>query len=244
MKISVILFISVLAYTTTFAQWGDNYIELSKSITTEELNITGFDKIDVSEDFKVYINFSDNEMVKIEANENLHDLIQVEKKGQTLKISTKSYSTANGKKSGVKERLVAYITARQLTQIRGNDDVEIELTDRLQSGKLSIQLDDDSTLNGHLDIQHLDVALDDDSALDITGSTRTMSVDADGDSIIEGLDFEVGQLDITLNEDSEVKLTVNGDIDLQANGDSYFYYRGDANFTRKRLRGDSEVRGY
>ena len=63
-------------------------------LTTETKNITGFDKIEVGEDFEVFIKFSNRaESIKIEANENLHDCIIVKKEGNTLKIDTKSYST-------------------------------------------------------------------------------------------------------------------------------------------------------
>lgn len=174
----------------------------------------------------------------------MHDLIRVEKVGGTLKIDTKSYNlgTGWGKKGGARERLVAYITAKQLTEIKGDEDVVIELEDKLYADKLTINLDEDCTLIGHLEVQNLVVELDEDSYLDIEGSTQTMEVEANEDSKIKGFDFVVGDLAIELNGDSEAKLTVNGDIDLRARGDSYFHYRGDGHFIRKRVIGDSEVK--
>jgi len=245
MKLSMLTFILTVIATSVFAQRGDNYIKLSENITTETKDIQGFDKIEVSEDFKVRISFSDTaEKVEIEANENLHDLIEVKKEGTTLKIYTKSYSTynGNGRKSGAKEKLVAHITATQLTEIKGDEDVVIVLEDKLIADKLTVKLNEDSKLEGYVDVKQLIVDLDEDSILEIEGNTQTMKVKANEDSMIKGYDLIVDDLSIELKEDSEAKLTVNGDIDLVARGDSYFYYRGDANFTRKRLRGDSEVK--
>lgn len=244
MKLSALILILCLTISTAFAQQRNNSIILSADITTESKDITGFDKIEVSEDFKVYIKISDGaEKVEIEANENFHDYILVEKHGKTLKISTKDYSTRSGvgKNRGAEERLVAYITANQLTEITAEEDVVIEIENELHADRLTIDLDEDCTLKAHLVIQDLIVRLVEDSELDIEGSAQTMTVKADEDSVIDGYNFEVGQLDIKLKEDSEVKLTVNGDIDLEAYGDSNFYYRGNATFTRKKLRGDSEV---
>lgn len=238
------LFISLLT-SNLFGQWGDNYIELSHDITKETKDISGFDKIDVSEDFVVYIRFSDqDEKVVIESNENLHELIDVRKEGRTLTIDTKSYSTRNkyGKKGGAKERLVAYISAKELTEIRGDEDVVIHLEEKLSADELTIKLDEDSTLKGHLEVQSLMVELNEDSVLDIEGSASKMNVKANEDSMIGSYDFTVGDLSMKLSEDSESRLTVNGDIDLRAKGDSYFYYRGNGNFTRKHLTGDSEVK--
>ena len=246
MKLSFLASLIFMFTTSISAQWGDNYIKLSETITTETRDIAGFSKVDISEDFVVYIQFSDTEeKVEIEANENLHDLIEVKKVGGTLEISTKSYSTSSGglgKRSGAKERLVAYITAKKLTEIKAEEDVVIELKDKLSTDKLTIILDEDCTLRGHLEVQNLKVELVEDSVLEIEGSAQTMKVEADEDCMIEGSDFIAGNLTIKLSEDSEAKLTVNGDIDLNATGDSYFHYKGDGNFTRKRLRDDSEVR--
>ena len=245
MRSSILTLILIAIVTSASAQWGDNYIKLSETITTKTKDITDFEKIDVSEDFEVHIRFSDTtEKVEIEANENLHDLIEVRKEGNTLRISTKSYSTSHGigRKSGAKERLVAYITTKKLTEIKGDEDVVIVLKDKLYSDELTIDLNEDSSLEGFIEVQKLIVDLEEDSTLDIEGSTVSMQVTADEDSIIEGYGFIVEDLAIELNEDSEAKLTVNGDIDLVAKDDSYFYYRGAGNFTRKKLRGDSEVK--
>ncbi len=245
MKQSILTLIFALFVFSLSAQWGDNYIKLSETITKETKNITDFDKIEISEDFKVFIRFSETvEKVEIEANENLHELIQVRQEGSRLIIDTKSYShrSGDGWKSGAKERLVAYITAKKLTEISAVEDVVIELEDKLYADHLSINLNEDCTLEGNLEVEHLDVDLNEDSVLDIYGSAKTMRVDANEDSKIEGLRFVVDNLDIDLNEDSEATLTVNGEIDLSAKGDSYFHYKGDAKFTRKKLRGDSEVR--
>ena len=246
MKLFSLLLVLSLTTSTALAQWGDNYIKLSHNITTENKNITNFDKIEVSEDFEVYIHISEEgEKVEIEANENLHDKIIVKKEGSRLKISTKSYSTSYNsrkKKNGAQERLVAHITARNLSEISATEDVKITLEDKLYAENLTIDLDEDSTLAGSIEAQNLVVLLDEDSVVDIEGSAETMRLAAHEDSTIKGFYFKVGTLEAKLTEDSVAKLTVNGTIDLRAKEDSYFYYRGDGHFTRKHLTGDSEVK--
>jgi len=165
----------------------------------------------------------------------------VEKKGNTLKIDTKSYST-RGKNGGARERLVAYITAKQLTEIKGEEDVVIELDDKLVGENLTIDLDEDAVLEGYIEVQNLTVKLNEDSTVDIEGSASNMDIEANEDSMVKGYDFEVGDLNVELSEDSEAKLTVNGTIELRARGDSNFYYRGKGKITRQRLTGDSEVK--
>ena len=246
MRVSFLLLALSFICSNTFSQWGDNFIELSKKVTTETRLVTDFDKIDISEDFKVFIHFSeDTEKVEIQANENLHDLIQVENDKGMLKIYTKPYSTKynnRSKKYNVKERLVAHITVKRLTEIRGDEDVIIVLEDEMKADRLIIELNEDSELEGYIEVNDLVVKLDEDSVLDIDGSAQYMKVKANEDSILKGFGFVVDNLDIELIEDSMAKLTVNGEIDLRAKEDSYFYHKGKGNFVRKRLTGDSEIK--
>ena len=246
MKLSILSLLLTTVVTCAFGQWGDNYIKLSENITTESKNMTGFDKIDVSEDFEVYIHYSEGaEKVEIEANENLHDLIVVEKNGETLMIYTKPYSMSSGTVwGGAPEKLVANITVNKLSEIRGDEDVIFVLEDKIYADKLTIDLNEDSELEGHLEVRELVVRLDEDSVLDVRGSAETMDVQANEDSTLKGMRFVTRDLSIELDEDSMAKLTVNGKINLRAREDSYFYFRGDGYFAKKRLTGDSEIKNW
>lgn len=245
MKTSLLTFILTVSLSSVFAQWGNNKINLSSNITTEVSEVTDFDKIEVSEDFKVYVRVSDApEEVKIEANENLHDLIQVKQKGRSIKIYTDpySYSYNSNKKGSAQEVLVAYITVKSLSEIEGYEDVLIVLEDKIQADELTIRLTEDCILEGELEVNNLYVKLTEDCVLDIEGSAENMEAQADEDSTIRGKQFIVNDLTLDLNEDSVAKLTVNGDIHLNAREDSSFSYRGDGKFIHKKLREDSEVR--
>lgn len=231
-----------LFFSAAFAQSWNNTITLSSNITTETIDITDFNALDVSEDFEVIVRMGEGpETIQIEANENLHELIDVRKVGSTLTISTKSYSTNN---EGANEQLKAYITVKELQKIKGSEDVVFILEDPIKTDDFRIELDEDSVLKGHLDVKHLVVYLDEDAEVDIDGTAEIMEIDTNEDSILKGYDFVVDDLKIKMNEGSEVKLTVHGAIDLRAKEDCTFSYKGNAEFTRKKLGEDSEVKSW
>jgi len=232
-----------LAFSTvTFGQWG-NTINLSSNITKETRDVTDFTKISATDDFVVYIKLSNTEdKVEIEANENLHEYIVVEKEGDVLKLSTKSYST-NSKK-GADEKLVAHVTAKRLTAISGDGDAEIKIINKISANSFSIYLDDDAVLKGAIAVKSLDVDMDDDAELEIEGSADTVDIDADSDSMIDGYRFVVNDLDIKLDGDSEARLTVNGKINITTRGDSEFTYKGNGTIEHKKVSGDSGINHY
>lgn len=240
----LILAVLFLSSTTVFSQRG-NYLKLSHKITTEEKNITNFTKIDAEEDFEIIIEIGQKESVQIEANENLHDYILVEKAGNnTLKLRLKNYSTwsNNRKNDGARERLTAYVTMKDLTTITASEDVTIELLDKLRTDNLTFDMDEDCTFDGEIEVNNLVANLDEDSQLNLKGSASTFELEAEEDSYVKGYKFVVGDLNVELGGDSEAKLTVNGNINLRARGDSNFYYKGNGTIIKQRLTGDSEVK--
>ena len=126
--------------------------------------------------------------------------------------------------------------------IEGEEDVVFELEDPLATDQLTIKLEEDCVLSGEIDVKELTAELREDSYLDLEGRVGELDLEASEDSSIKGYDLEVGDIKAELRNDSEAKLTINGNIELRANGDSNFYYRGNGKVVKQRLSGDAEIK--
>jgi hypothetical protein len=96
----------------------------SGEIVTQEMDFTGFDKLDVSQGFNVEVNQGDDFSVIIRVDDNLVEFLQVEKVGDTLKIGLEGdriYTTSN---------LKAEVTMPSLTGLEasGGSDVTVSGT--------------------------------------------------------------------------------------------------------------------
>jgi hypothetical protein len=96
----------------------------SGEIVTQEMDFTGFDKLDVSQGFNVEVNQGDDFSVIIRVDDNLVEFLQVEKVGDTLKIGLEGdriYTTSN---------LRAEVTMPSLTGLEasGGSDVTVSGT--------------------------------------------------------------------------------------------------------------------
>ncbi len=245
MKVSILTSIVLLFSLSISAQWGNNFIKLSENITTETRKFSGFKELNFSEDFKVFIEFSETDQnVQITANENLHALINVSQQGEALNFNLESYSTQSGncKKCGASEKLEVHITMSELKELTADEDVIINFENKLTTDELKIALTEDCVLRGEIETKRLELSLDEDCSVKFRGSTNDMKATIVEDSFFKGKDFEVESLKIFLDEDSFAKIKVSKDIDLVAKDDSIFYNEGNASFSRKRLLGDSEVR--
>ncbi len=173
MKISILTF-SLLCFTYCFSYSQWQKIKLSNKISTEEKDLTGFNKIDACCDFEVFVRFSKGkESVKIEANENLHPYIVAQKMGKTLKLGIKKGIGTYGKK-----QLSAYITVKEIMSFEGSGDVVFELENQLNTEDVSIKLAGDSQLSGKMKVKNLVAVLRGDSKLNLSGSANILELDA------------------------------------------------------------------
>lgn len=190
----------------------------SGNITTIEKDITGFDALDVSHDFKVFVQFSDTEeSVRIEADDNFAEYIIVEKIGSTLHISLKRIQNIRGKRT-----LNAFITTATLNNIEATGDSKVVLENELKAEQLKIDLRGDSQLQGPITANRLQASIGGDSKMTIDNMMQGESVilTVKGDSKFEG-SFDVTFIDALLTGDSQVNLMGEADeAKIEARGDS------------------------
>ncbi len=195
----------------------------SGNVTTFEKNITGFDALDVSNDFTVYVTSnSDAEGVRIEADDNFHDYIIVEKVGTTLRIGMERINNIRGKRT-----LNAYVSAKTLEQIEASGDSKVFLENKLQNEKLNIDLRGDSQLHGAIQVNVLQA--------DIRGDSKMTM-----DNMLQGDRFF-----LSLRGDSQFEGSVDvNEFDAEISGDSKVDLIGEAGSARMEVKGDSRVRSY
>ena len=128
LKKGLLLTFVLLLSTVTQAQKKEK-IKGNKNVTTQETPISSFSKIIVGEDFFIDIIEGESASVFIEADDNLHDVIQFNVADSVLSFKTTKNITSS-KKLSIK---VIYTTS--LKEIETNDDGEI-------SSLTSINLDD------------------------------------------------------------------------------------------------------
>lgn len=232
-----IIIISTLFLGIFFQACINETIKPSSVITTKEYDFSNFTSLDVSNDFKVYVSFSDDEeKVSIEVNENLLEHVVVELNNSNLEIRLKNNLNIRGN-----ETLNAYVTTSAIADFQASGDAEIYLNNKLISDNTSIKLSGDSRFDGILETTNLDANIKGDSYLKLVGFTDNLDINLSGDSKIERYGFSVKSLKIDLKGDSEGYLTVTESIDIKATGDSKFHYKGDATIVREDLSGDSKL---
>ncbi len=92
MKKHAALILLLLVTTLTFAQKREK-IKGSKIVTVSQKEVGDFDAIEVDDNLEVYLEKGEKNEIKIEADDNLHDIIGMDLRDKTLRLYTSKEST-------------------------------------------------------------------------------------------------------------------------------------------------------
>jgi hypothetical protein len=210
----------------------------SGNVITQEEVITGFDKVDISQSFKVDITQGENFSVVIRVDDNLVEYLNVVKQGSILKIGldpNRSYTILNA-------TMEAEVTMPEVVGLDLSGSSVANLSGFGSSKSLVVDLSGNSALLG--DIQAGDSRFDvsGNSSVTISGSGADLVVDASGSSDVDLTDFPGSDGIVDASGASTVTVNLSGRLDADASGSSDIYYLGDPQLGSIETSGSSNVR--
>lgn len=213
-KISIILLL-FLSTTLVLAQKKEK-ISGSKSVTTKEKKIGNFSAIEIEDNFEVSLERGEFPEIKIEADDNLMDIIDIEVSDKVLHIST----TKKVQKSKALKIKLTYTS--DLNTIVSRNDAIIKVIQEIQTDNLSIKTFDNS------------------KAL-VNANTKSFILQADGNSKVE-LNLKSEKTKIELSKNTELKsLITSNDFALDMYQKTKAKIEGTANTAVIRLENNAEL---
>lgn len=226
--------IAALALVVTSCKKG---IKPSDDVTIETRQLSGFNKLDVSDAMDVEVTFSTQEEVIIEANSNLHQYILTDVVNGTLKIRMKNNVRI---KSG--SEIKVYVSALAMESLLIEDASRVEFMNEAVATNFDMDVSGASTFQGGLTTDNLHLHAKGASRIEMWGSAADAEIEASGASNIGDYAFLISNyLNIDLSGASKAELTVDGTMDIKASGASRFNYKGSGVINDLDISGSSSV---
>lgn len=209
----------------------------STKITTTNFSASNITELDISDLFKVYVSFSETEeSVLVEANENIHSMIEIGKTGNRLTFRLKK----NSKISGTPV-LNVYIKTATLSRVIANGAASVEFENLLESTLLNMKIKGAAKVSGRIETDHLNADLSGAAELEISGFSDSFDIEAEDASEMSGFDFATNRLNAGLSNGSVISLVVNDKLEISANGASKVYFKGSGIIEKQNLSDASEI---
>ena len=198
-------------------QFGD--VTGSGTLVTQEKDFSDFTTIRARMGFQIEITPSSSYSVKITADDNVIDDVQVTKQGETLDISLKT-------------RIVG-----------GYESVTLKAEIRMPDlSKLHLSSGTRATVKGFHLSHDIELILSSGSRVEMEGSANNLTIDASSGSTLDLSEFRVHNANVELSSGSMATINLDGRLDADLSSGSTLHYIGDPTLGDIETSGDSTVK--
>lgn len=180
MKKNTALLLLLLVTTLTFAQRREK-IKGSKIVTTSIKEVGEFDGIEADDNLEVYLEKGEKNEIKIEADDNLHDIIGMDLREKVLRLYTSKEST-------IYKKLIVRVTyTSSLKQVIAKNDAVIYAIQELQLDDITFNTFDYSKLFLNVNSKKFTLFADDKSKTELNLKSEDATLQLSKNSSIKTL---------------------------------------------------------
>jgi hypothetical protein len=180
MKKSCILLLALLFTAATFAQKREK-IKGSKNVTVAKKEVAAFDSLELEDNIEVYLTKGTEVGVEIEADDNLHDVIQADIHGGTLRMYT------NKEISGAKKIAVRITYTGDLKSIIAKHQVLLYALTELEVDAIAIKNLDFSKSFLNVKAGTFSISLNDKTTAEVNIKAESTTIDLTKNAEIKAL---------------------------------------------------------
>ncbi|WP_299584385.1 head GIN domain-containing protein [uncultured Sunxiuqinia sp.] len=188
-------------------------------VTTEYREIGEFDKIKVSTGLKVMLVQSEKNLVKVVADENLHEVIRTELKRGELTV----FADARIKKS---RELLVTVEFTNLEELRSTAGAQVGSDGMLRIKRLVTKASAGSQQKLQLHTQTLEAKASAGSQIRLSGESREASLTASSGAQLNAEKLDVRQCKADVSSGAHIYVEVSEDFEGEASSGGQIYYSG------------------
>ncbi len=190
----------------------------SKVVTVEPREIENFENIEISNNIELFLSKSDKASLEIEADDNLHEVINISQNGTTLIIYA-TQEVSSFKKLSVK---IFFTDDFKLLTARGNSNITA-LTD-LELPNLTIKLEDNSRLFATVKTDNFILNANDKSKSEFNVTAKDSKIELNKNATLKAL---ISSQTLQADFYQKTNATIEGDaIDLKLRLDNNSVFTG------------------
>ena len=180
MKKIAFLVVAVFISTLAFSQKKEK-VKGSKIVTTSIKEVGDFDALEVDDNIEVYLERGEKNEIKIEADDNLHDIIGMDLREKVLRLYT-------SKESSIFKKLTVRVTyTKSLTKVISKNESVVYAIQELQLDDITFNSFDYSKLLLNVNAKKFSLVADDKSKSEINLKSEDAALQLSKNSSIKSL---------------------------------------------------------
>jgi len=202
MKKNTVLILLLLVSSFALAQKSEK-IKGSKTVTIEQKEIGNFNALEVSDNIEVYLDRGEKCELKIEADDNLHSIINIDLTANTLRINTSKTATNH------KKLIVRVTYTKELKMITAKNEAIINAIQEIQLDNITFKTYDNSKLNLNVNSKNFILQSDNNSKTELNLKSENATIELSKNSNLKAL---VSAVELKCDLYQKSKATIEGDV--------------------------------
>lgn len=193
-------------------------------VTTQTRQTGSFNSIDVSSNIDVYVSQDSASSVKVEADENLQQYIDIYNDGEVLRIKPREgYNLRPGR------QIKVYVSAADYKKFEASGACDIFGQGRI-AGSSDIYFDLSGSCDATMELQATKITADLSGAcnLKLKGETKDFSVHGSGSTDIKCIDLVADNVSVDISGAGNAEVYANTKLNIDVTGAGDVKYKGNA----------------
>jgi len=216
----VVVLISIIVFFTISCKWSVGLVRGSGNIVTEERDVSGFDRVQLSGIGDLIISQGDEESLTIEADDNIIQLIETDVFGGELTIQFKrGYSFVPN------TTMKFYLTVKELDKISLSGAGKINC-DNFEAEELEFDISGAGDIDFDINAETVEVYLSGAGDISLSGEVDSQDIKLSGVGNYDGKDLESRICDIAVTGAGSATVNVSEELDVNISGVGNVNYTG------------------
>lgn len=204
-------------------------MEGNGKVTTRKEQFTEITAVNLATDADVKIVADSTAEVTIEGESNIIEVIRLELKGTTLRISSKPCFSAN-------KPVVITIPMKNVSEIQINGSGDVKSENKLSATDLQVGINGSGDIDLEVDATNVLSKINGSGNINLRGAAQRHKIEVNGSGDVNAENFPTGNVAITVNGSGDCKVFATTALGIKIRGSGNVYYSGAPDIS-------SEIRG-
>jgi hypothetical protein len=203
---------------------------------TRNHSVGSFTKVDVSGPFDVFVSQGTTASVRVEADENLQEYIEVRVAGDGLNIDTRDHVNLRPRSA-----IRVYITSPVYNGLSVTGSGDLKSNSRLTSDHLSLNVTGSGDMAVEVDAPVVNSEITGSGSISIRGATRSLDAEVNGSGEVHAFDLLSENTTIAISGSGDAEVFASKQLKINVAGSGDVRYKGSASVNQS-VAGSGNVR--
>lgn len=239
LKIALSAAVILLGTQTASAQWGNKKVVGNGNVTTKTVNTSDYDGVNVVGSMDVHLEKGSEGNISVTTDDNLHEYIIIEIKGDDLVIKTKKNVYLKTKKG-----IHVTVPFDDISKVSLTGSGDVDTKDAIDTQNLDVSLtgSGDIVLAVNTGLTKADITGSGD--MNLSGKTVNLEVGVTGSGDFSGFDLQADDTDAYVSGSGDVRVVANKSLKARVSGSGDIVYKGNPEKSDTKTSGSGDIDPY